>query len=128
MRFEGKRVLVTGGGTGIGAAVATRMIQEGAVVTVMGRRQAPLESISPHFVVGDVSKTDDCRRAVEMAGPLDVLVHNAGVAGTGWGGAGAGQPAAGPPPWGVGGGGPGAGGGAGGSGAAPPRPGPPGGA
>jgi meso-butanediol dehydrogenase / (S,S)-butanediol dehydrogenase / diacetyl reductase len=50
----------------------------------MGRRQAPLESISPHFVVGDVIKSDDCRRAVEVAGPLDILVHNAGVAGTGW--------------------------------------------
>jgi meso-butanediol dehydrogenase / (S,S)-butanediol dehydrogenase / diacetyl reductase len=84
MRFDGKRVLITGGGTGIGAATATRMIEEGAVVTVMGRRQAPLESISPHFVVGDVSKSDDCRRAVEVAGPLDILVHNAGVAGTGW--------------------------------------------
>jgi meso-butanediol dehydrogenase / (S,S)-butanediol dehydrogenase / diacetyl reductase len=84
MRFDGKRVLITGGGTGIGAATPTRMIEEGAVVTVMGRRQAPLESISPHFVVGDVSKSDDCRRAVEVAGPLDILVHNAGVAGTGW--------------------------------------------
>lgn len=84
MRFDGKRVLITGGGTGIGAATATRMIEEGAVVTVMGRRQARLESISPHFVVGDVSKSDDCRRAVEVAGPLDILVHNAGVAGTGW--------------------------------------------
>jgi meso-butanediol dehydrogenase / (S,S)-butanediol dehydrogenase / diacetyl reductase len=84
MRFDGKRVLITGGGTGISAATATRMIEEGAVVTVMGRRQAPLESISPHFVVGDVSKSDDCRRAVEVAGPLDILVHNAGVAGTGW--------------------------------------------
>jgi NAD(P)-dependent dehydrogenase (short-subunit alcohol dehydrogenase family) len=83
-RFEGKRALITGGGTGIGAAAATRMIEEGAVVTVMGRRQAPLESISPHFVVGDVSNIDDCRRAVEAAGPLDILVHNAGVAGTGW--------------------------------------------
>lgn len=83
-RFAGQRVLITGGGTGIGAATATRMIEEGAVVTVMGRRQARLESISPHFVVGDVSKSDDCRRAVEVAGPLDILVHNAGVAGTGW--------------------------------------------
>jgi meso-butanediol dehydrogenase/(S,S)-butanediol dehydrogenase/diacetyl reductase len=83
-RFEGKRALITGGGTGIGAAAATRMIEEGAVVTVMGRRQAPLESISPNFVVGDVSNIDDCRRAVEAAGPLDILVHNAGVAGTGW--------------------------------------------
>ncbi|MEA2159849.1 MAG: meso-butanediol dehydrogenase / (S,S)-butanediol dehydrogenase / diacetyl reductase, partial [Solirubrobacteraceae bacterium] len=53
-RFEGKRALITGGGTGIGAAAATRMIEEGAVVTVMGRRQAPLESVSPNFVVGDV--------------------------------------------------------------------------
>jgi len=84
MRFAGKRALVTGGGTGIGAAVATRMIAEGAVVTVMGRRQAPLESVSENFVVGDVSNIDDCRRAVEAAGPLDILVHNAGVAGTGW--------------------------------------------
>ncbi len=84
MRFEGKRALITGGGTGIGAAVATRMIEEGAVVTVMGRRQAPLKSISPNFIAGDVSNPDDCRRAVEAAGPLDILVHSAGVAGTGW--------------------------------------------
>ncbi len=84
MRFDGKRALVTGGGTGIGAAVATRLQQEGAQVTVMGRRQAPLEAISSHFVVGDVSNPDDCRRAVDRAGPLDILVHNAGVAGTGW--------------------------------------------
>ena len=83
MRFAGKRALITGGGTGIGAAVASRM-QEGAHVTVMGRRQAPLEAVSPNIVVGDVRNVDDCRRAVEAAGPLDILVHNAGVAGTGW--------------------------------------------
>jgi meso-butanediol dehydrogenase/(S,S)-butanediol dehydrogenase/diacetyl reductase len=83
-RFQGKRALITGGGTGIGAAVATRLIEEGAHVTVMGRRRAPLESVSDHIVVGDVSNRDDCRRAVEAAGPLDILVHNAGVAGTGW--------------------------------------------
>jgi meso-butanediol dehydrogenase / (S,S)-butanediol dehydrogenase / diacetyl reductase len=84
MRFSGKRALVTGGGSGIGAAVATRLQKEGADVTVMGRRKAPLEAVSSHFVVGDVSDPDDCRRAVRDAGPLDILVHNAGVAGTGW--------------------------------------------
>jgi meso-butanediol dehydrogenase/(S,S)-butanediol dehydrogenase/diacetyl reductase len=84
IRFDGKRALITGGGTGIGAAVATRLIAEGAHVTVMGRREAPLLQVSDHVVLGDVSKPDDCRRAVETAGPLDILVHNAGVAGTGW--------------------------------------------
>ncbi len=84
MRFDATRALITGGGTGIGAAVATRMIAEGAHVTVMGRREAPLRAVSDHIVVGDVSNPDDCRRAVEVAGPLDILVHNAGVAGTGW--------------------------------------------
>jgi NAD(P)-dependent dehydrogenase (short-subunit alcohol dehydrogenase family) len=84
MRFDGKRALVTGGGTGIGAAVATRLQREGAEVTVMGRRRAPLEAVSNNVVVGDVSSRDDCRRAVEQAGPLDILVHNAGVGGTGW--------------------------------------------
>ena len=83
-RFAGKRALITGGGTGIGAAVAGRLQAEGADVTVMGRRQAPLEAVSPSIVVGDVRNADDCRRAVEAAGPLDILVHNAGVAGTGW--------------------------------------------
>jgi len=46
MRLTGKRALVTGGGTGIGAAVASRLLLEGAEVTVMGRRQAPLEAVS----------------------------------------------------------------------------------
>ena len=38
MRFEGKSVIITGGGTGIGAAVARRMLAEGASVTLTGRR------------------------------------------------------------------------------------------
>jgi meso-butanediol dehydrogenase/(S,S)-butanediol dehydrogenase/diacetyl reductase len=84
VRFGGKRALVTGGGTGIGAAVATRLQKEGAEVTVMGRRKAPLKAVSDRFVVGDVTNPDDCLRAVAEAAPLDLLVHNAGVAGTGW--------------------------------------------
>src|SRR3954462_6570538 len=82
--LSGRRALVTGGGTGIGAAVAARLRAGGAHVAVMGRREAPLAAVSPHYVVGDVTNPDDCRRAVDAAGPLDILVHNAGVGGTGW--------------------------------------------
>jgi NAD(P)-dependent dehydrogenase (short-subunit alcohol dehydrogenase family) len=71
--------LVTGGGTGIGAAIARRLQSEGAEVTVMGRRRAPLEEISESIVVGDVTSPEDCRRAVAQAGPLDILVNNAAV-------------------------------------------------
>jgi NAD(P)-dependent dehydrogenase (short-subunit alcohol dehydrogenase family) len=82
MRLEGKRALVTGGGTGIGAAIARRLQAEGATVTVMGRRREPLEQVSERVVVGDVTVADDCRRGVTEAGPLDILVNNAAV-GTG---------------------------------------------
>ncbi len=78
---EGTRALVTGGGTGIGAAVASRLRASGAHVTVMGRREAPLAAVSPSYVVGDVTNPDDCRRAVDAAGPLDILVHNASSGG-----------------------------------------------
>lgn len=78
---DGTRALVTGGGTGIGAAVAARLQASGAHVTVMGRREAPLAAVSPSYVVGDVTNPDDCRRAVDAAGPLDILVHNASSGG-----------------------------------------------
>jgi len=83
--LRGTRALVTGGGTGIGAAVAARLQAAGAHVTVMGRREAPLAAVSPHYVVGDLTRPEDCRRAVEVAGPLDILVHNASSGGgSGW--------------------------------------------
>ena len=85
--LDGRRALVTGGGTGIGAAVAARLQADGVHVTVMGRREAPLAAVSPHYVVGDVTSAEDCRRAVEAAGPLDILVHNASSGGgSGWDG------------------------------------------
>jgi NAD(P)-dependent dehydrogenase (short-subunit alcohol dehydrogenase family) len=84
--LEGTRALVTGGGTGIGAAVAARLQEAGGHVTVMGRREPPLAAVSPQYVVGDVTDPDDCRRAVEVAGPLDILVHNASSGGgSDWG-------------------------------------------
>jgi len=88
MRLEGKSALVTGGGTGIGAAIARRFAAEGAKVTVTGRRESPIKAVAAeiggHCVAGDVSVRADAERMVAEAvaahGGLDVLVNNAGVA------------------------------------------------
>jgi meso-butanediol dehydrogenase/(S,S)-butanediol dehydrogenase/diacetyl reductase len=86
-RFEGKVALITGGGTGIGAASAKRIAAEGGRVVVMGRREEPLRKVADacggHAVVGDTACLADLERAVAEAqslfGGLDVLVANAGV-------------------------------------------------
>jgi NAD(P)-dependent dehydrogenase (short-subunit alcohol dehydrogenase family) len=85
-RFLGKVALVTGGGTGIGAAIARAFAADGANVVVMGRRSEPLEQVASEIdgltVSGDASNEVDARRAVRAAcerlGRLDVLVANAG--------------------------------------------------
>jgi NAD(P)-dependent dehydrogenase (short-subunit alcohol dehydrogenase family) len=87
-RLEGKSCLVTGGGSGIGLAVARRFAAEGARVAGMGRRadrleEAAAESDAISAEPGDVSVADDARRVVEAIverhGGLDVLFHAAGV-------------------------------------------------
>jgi meso-butanediol dehydrogenase / (S,S)-butanediol dehydrogenase / diacetyl reductase len=93
MRLAGRSALVTGGGTGIGAAVARRLAAEGAAVVVMGRRAEPLREVAASLangraVPGDVTREEDVARAVEAAaelggGSLHVLVNNAGVGGAG---------------------------------------------
>jgi meso-butanediol dehydrogenase / (S,S)-butanediol dehydrogenase / diacetyl reductase len=80
-RYAGKRALVTGGGSGIGAAIARRLLAEGARVTTMGRHEAALREVCESYVVGDVAIAADCARAVEQCGPLDLLVNNAGTVG-----------------------------------------------
>jgi 2,3-dihydroxy-2,3-dihydrophenylpropionate dehydrogenase len=75
-----RRVLVTGGASGIGAAVASAFLAHGDHVTVLDRR--PADDPSVVSVVGDVRSPGDHERAVAQASAaegLDVLVANAGV-------------------------------------------------
>lgn len=94
MRLEGKVALITGGGTGIGAAVAERFVKEGAKVVITGRRKEMLEEtekrISSERVksfCGDVSKREDVERMVKetisFGGKIDVLVNNAAISSQG---------------------------------------------
>jgi NAD(P)-dependent dehydrogenase (short-subunit alcohol dehydrogenase family) len=94
-RLAGRAALVTGGGSGIGAAVARRLAVEGAAVVVMGRRPEPLREVVAALpdgrgraVPGDVTSDRDVARAVEAAaelgdGAVHVVVNNAGVGGAG---------------------------------------------
>lgn len=87
-RFAGKVALVTGAGTGIGAAVCQRLVAEGASVTLTGRRPEPLKELAGSLgdkalvVPGDAAVTEDMRRVVastvDTFGRLDVVVANAG--------------------------------------------------
>lgn len=91
-RLAGKTALITGGGTGIGKAIALAFAREGAKVAVAGRRADKLDQTLHEMevhggerlaVTCDVSKAKDAERAVfETAsafGSLNVLVNSAGV-------------------------------------------------
>jgi meso-butanediol dehydrogenase/(S,S)-butanediol dehydrogenase/diacetyl reductase len=88
MKLQGKTALITGGGTGIGAAVARRFVEDGAKVCITGRRRQKLEQIarsSPQGSVlvfpGDITRYEDIKAMVaatlEFGGKLDILVNNA---------------------------------------------------
>ena len=90
-RFADKIVIVTGAGTGIGAATARRFLQEGAFVAVNGRREGKLRETAAGFDAtkvlvhaGDVSDETYVKSlvtdTVARFGKLDVLVNNAGFA------------------------------------------------
>ncbi|MCX3290404.1 SDR family NAD(P)-dependent oxidoreductase [Streptomyces sp. NEAU-H22] len=89
--LEGDAALITGGGSGIGRAVAERFLAEGASVTILGRDKKRLDEVvrdaaDPsriHAVVADVRDSGSLHvavaEAVDRFGKLDTLVANAGV-------------------------------------------------
>lgn len=84
-RLQGRNALVTGGSSGIGLAVVSRFVSEGAVVTALARHYRPeVDDVGARFVAADTSDSEQMRAAlestVEREGPLDVLVLNAGIA------------------------------------------------
>jgi NAD(P)-dependent dehydrogenase (short-subunit alcohol dehydrogenase family) len=91
MRFSGKTAFITGGGTGIGAAVARRLAGEGAGIVLMGRRREPLEAVAAEtgalIVQGDAADGKAMRAALAEVhgrfGPVDILIANAGGHGVG---------------------------------------------
>jgi len=87
--FSGKNVVITGASSGIGRAAALEFARRGANVVLAARRGAALENVAQlcreHGVdcttmVADVSVRTDCKRLIDSAGRVDVLVNNAGFA------------------------------------------------
>ena len=88
MALEGRVALVTGGGKGIGRAVALRLATEGARVVVTGRQVAELEATAaeirgvalPLDVADRGALAPFLEALAREAGPIDILVNNAGIA------------------------------------------------
>src|SRR3954453_18852454 len=92
MSFEGKVVLIPGGGGGIGKAAAQRFLEEGAIVVLNSRRQEVLDAAQAELdpsgarvatYAGDVSIPSVARELVDYAvtrfGRIDVLVNSTGI-------------------------------------------------
>jgi NAD(P)-dependent dehydrogenase (short-subunit alcohol dehydrogenase family) len=92
--LEGRRAVVTGGGTGIGAGIATALAGAGARIAVAGRREAPLRETQARIAAAgghcavealDVTDRDAVAgafdRIARQLGGIDILVNNAGIGG-----------------------------------------------
>jgi NAD(P)-dependent dehydrogenase (short-subunit alcohol dehydrogenase family) len=88
-RLDGRTALVTGGASGLGKAIAARLVAEGAAVVISDLNrdlgEATAAGAGATFLYQDVTSEDQwplvLRRAGELAGPVSILVNNAGIAG-----------------------------------------------
>jgi NAD(P)-dependent dehydrogenase (short-subunit alcohol dehydrogenase family) len=87
--LAGKHALVTGGGSGIGAAIVRTLASAGARVSIVGRRLVPLQSLASELpntvaIAADVTVLAEVQAMIASArqahGPIDILVANAGAA------------------------------------------------
>ena len=87
--LDGRHAVITGGGSGIGAAIAVELSRQGASLTLMGRKLEPLTQTATALgnaqaVVADVTDADSVNAAFltarERQGPINILVNNAGDA------------------------------------------------
>jgi 3-oxoacyl-[acyl-carrier protein] reductase len=92
--LNGKVAIVTGGGTGIGRAIAFALASEGVKVAICGRRHEPLAQTAAQieaqagtalFVPTDVSQAEEVEQLVKITsdslGPVDILINNAAIGG-----------------------------------------------
>lgn len=83
MDIQGSTALVTGANGGLGAAIARGLAREGARLVLTGRRAEALAPIASELhartIVADLARRDDVDRCMREAGPIDVLVANAGI-------------------------------------------------
>lgn len=87
MTLAGRHALVTGGGSGVGAAIARALLGVGARVTICGRNADALAAVAGtemRFATGDVTKPDEVRAMFDAAGaewgPPAIVIANAGAA------------------------------------------------
>jgi NAD(P)-dependent dehydrogenase (short-subunit alcohol dehydrogenase family) len=91
MRLQGKVAIVTGGGAGLGKALAHRLAEEGADVVIGDTDETAAQAVAAHIhalgrravaVRADVTRTSEIETVLEEAmqlGPVDILINNAGV-------------------------------------------------
>ena len=85
MKLKNKTALITGASSGIGAACAKALANNGAKVVLTGRNQTSLEQLSEEiggrYIVADISQNDEVIKLFDEIGEsIDILVNNAGIA------------------------------------------------